>query len=77
MTYLIVVVLLCVLGVSGAFEAIYEFCSSSQYTYQQSKLKYRLKRPRNTQNAQEHNDNEVSHLYFIIWTIFKQFTKSS
>ena len=28
------------------------------------KTQNRWKRPRNTQNAQEHNDNEVNHLYF-------------
>ena len=47
-TYLIVVVFLCVLGVSGAFQAIFEFCS---YTFQRSKFKNLLKRPRNIQNA--------------------------
>ena len=72
MAYLIVVVLLCVLGVSGAFQAIYELWPSNG---QNSNIAWNAPNTPRT-----HNDNEVSHIYFFLYFelyIFNQFTKSS
>ena len=73
----LIVVALCVLGVSGTFQAIYAFwrwnfktALEGQNVRQRSKLKNRLESPRNTQNAQKHNDNEASDLYFFIFDNF-------
>ena len=57
-----------IMGVFGAIQAICEFCLlEGPHTFQRSKLINRVKRPRNIQNAQEHNDN----CYFFILDHFQ------
>ena len=64
----------CAFWVSETFQGIYEFWPFS-YTFQQPKLINQ--HPKYTQNTYEHNDNEVSRLYFFVFNHFQAIMKSS